>query len=178
MLSAALKLKVSRLFFGLAPALTAVFFAGLSILTLRLILPYNERIEKLVYPLLWFPAGSAAGMIFMWGFIISVTAVLTVLVFHQSRLLFRALFKAPAGSTQESKSIAVSAGVVCGPIMTSIAALLALVFLMIEAETGALPLPGGYLGLLLLLFYLIVSAVYYLGRFLTVRLAGLFYRSS
>jgi hypothetical protein len=393
-LSAALKLKVSRLFFGLAPALTAVFFAGLSILTLRLILPYNERIEKLVYPLLWFPAGSAAGMIFMWGFIIAVTAVLTGLVFHQSRLLFRSLFKDPAGSTQESKSIAVSAGVVyglagavllmllflwaavtlpyrlpadlqplifvaifyllclaaasfllrapivfagyltaaaaflgiavfghyavrfvgavsgyslsesagqlihgdwlgnfalilpqvliclvyltriwlerrgrllktpkglvvaaliavpatvviifaerlhwdvpklgyfalpaalllialtvvsfvaalihlfrfsgqqplpqavpqsslvpaakkhkapLGPIMTGMAALLALVFLMIEAETGALWIPGGYLGLLLLLFYLIVSAVYYFGRFLTVRLVKLFYRSS
>ncbi|MBZ1345324.1 MAG: hypothetical protein KY055_01625, partial [Candidatus Nealsonbacteria bacterium] len=57
-----------------------------------------------------------------------------------------------------------------GPIMTGIAALLVFIILMTGAVRGMPFMPGGW-GLLLLLLYLIISSVFYLGWFLIVRLA-------
>jgi hypothetical protein len=67
-----------------------------------------------------------------------------------------------------------------GPIMTGIAGLLVIVNLLADAVRGRAFMPDGWglWGLLLLLLYLIISSVYYLGWFLTVHLAKLLFRPS
>ncbi|MEW5922152.1 MAG: hypothetical protein AB1796_14645 [Bacillota bacterium] len=61
-----------------------------------------------------------------------------------------------------------------GQAVAGVSALLVFIFLTLEGAGGAIP---RYLGLLLLLslFYLAVSSVFYLARLLTVRLAGLLF---
>jgi len=116
-LLAALKLKNSRLYLGLAPALTAIFFIGFSILALLLTMPYTGKIESLVFPLPWFSIGmNATVAVFMFGFLIVVAAALTILIFRESRLLFRSLFHNTAGfgMVQAGRSVAISASVVYG----------------------------------------------------------------
>jgi hypothetical protein len=48
------------------------------------------------------------------------------------------------------------------------------VLIVVEAQTGVMRSPGGYVGLLLLLFFLIVSAVFQLGSSIAARLGQLF----
>jgi len=118
------KLRRSRTFLGAAPALTAATFIGLSALALRLTMPYSELIEVWVYPLLWFPHGSAAGMLFMSGFILGVAALLTMLVFSQSRRLQSAVMPDATSLTHASGSQAASAGVIYGLAGAALAMLL------------------------------------------------------
>ena len=47
------------------------------------------------------------------------------------------------------------------------------VLIVAEAQTGVMHSPGGYVGLLLLLFFLIVSAVFHLGSFATALMVRL-----
>jgi hypothetical protein len=61
-----------------------------------------------------------------------------------------------------------------GPLMTAAAALMVFVLIVVEAQTGVMRSPGGYVGLLLLLFFLIVSAVFQLGSSIAARLGQLF----
>jgi hypothetical protein len=118
------KLRRSRAYQGALPVLAALAFLALSALTLRLTMPYSELIRVRVYPLLWFPHGSAAGMLFMSGFILGVAALLTMLVFAQSRRLQSAIIPNAASFTQVRGSQAVSAGVTYGLVGAAIALLL------------------------------------------------------
>jgi len=63
---------------------------------------------------------------------------------------------------------------VLGPLMTVAAALIVFVLIVAQAQTGVMYIPGGYVGLLLLLFFLIVSAVFHLGSFITALMVRLF----
>ncbi|MBS3947356.1 MAG: hypothetical protein KGZ57_03470 [Dethiobacter sp.] len=112
---AAVNLKSARLLFSFGPALATVLFLALSLLAVRLTMSNSELIKGLVYPLPWYyHLGSTAGMIFMMGFITVVTAVLTILVFHQARVLPEAFFQGANGRRREEKGMAFSAGVVYG----------------------------------------------------------------
>ncbi len=112
---AALKLKSARLLSGSGPALTTALFVALSVLAIRLTLPYGNTIERMVYPLPWvYDLRSPAAMLFMWGFVTAVMAVLTILVFYQARVLARAFFQGSAGFHREGKIVAASAYAVYG----------------------------------------------------------------
>ncbi|GFP38280.1 hypothetical protein HKBW3S44_01960, partial [Candidatus Hakubella thermalkaliphila] len=107
---AAIKLNQARLLFGFGPALTTVLFFSLSLLAIRLTVPYGDLIKGLVYPLPWYyRLSSSAGMIFMAGFFTAVIAVLTILVFNQARLLPQAFFPGAASMQKEKKGIGISA---------------------------------------------------------------------
>ena len=118
------KLRRSRAFLGAAPALTAATFLGLSVLALRLTMPYSALIRIWVYPLLWFPSGSATGMLFMSGFILGVAALLTMLVFAQSRRLQSAVIPDETSLTHARGSQATLAGVIYGLAGAALAMLL------------------------------------------------------
>ncbi|MBS3984701.1 MAG: hypothetical protein KGZ66_03720 [Selenomonadales bacterium] len=118
------KLRRSGMFQGAVPFIAALAFLGLSMLALRLAMPYSEIIRVRVYPLLWFPHGSAAGMLFMSGFVLGVAALLTMLVFSQSRRLQSAVIPNAASFTQARGSQAALAGVTYGLAGAAIALLL------------------------------------------------------
>lgn len=161
---AAIKLKSTRLLFSFGPALTTVLFVGFSFLTIRLTLPYSDLIKGLVYPLPWFyHLGSSAGMVFLAGFITAVIAVLTILVFHQSRLLPRAFFPGAGDMHRESKGIVISAGAVYG---LAGAVLILLLFYLAATTLPYYRWPGGLdIFLFIALVYgLCLAATYYLLR--------------
>jgi hypothetical protein len=60
------------------------------------------------------------------------------------------------------------------PLMTVAATLVVFVLIVVEAQTGVMRSPGGYVGLLLLLYFLVVSAVFHLGSIITAGLLRLF----
>jgi hypothetical protein len=118
------KLQRSGAFQGAVPVLAALAFLALSALALRLTMPYSELIRARVYPLLWFPHGSAAGMLFMSGFVLGVAALLTMLVFSQSRRLQSAVITDAVSRAQARGNQAALAGVLYGLAGAAIALLL------------------------------------------------------
>jgi len=160
----ALKLKSARLLFGFGPALTTVLFLALSYLSFRPTLPFSDFIKGLVYPLPWYyHLGSTAGMIIMMGFIIAVTAVLTLLVFNNARILPRSFFQDPNGAPREGKDIVFSASAVYG---LAGAVLLLLLFFMAATTLPYYRWPKGLDVLLFtaLVFVLSLAAAYNLLR--------------
>ena len=118
------KLRHGGIFLGSMPAITATFFLGLSALALRLTMPYSALITARVYPLLWFPHGSATGMLFMSGFMLGVAALLTMLVFSESRRLLSAVMPDATSLTHAKGSQAAFAGVIYGLAGAALAMLL------------------------------------------------------
>lgn len=159
---AAIKLKSSRMLLSCGPAMITVLFAALSILAIRLTLPYGDLIKGLVYPLPWFyHLGSSAGVIFMAGFITVVTAVLTILVFNNARTMFQAFFPGASAAHPDRKSIVFSASAIYG---LAGAILILLLFLLAAVTLPYYQWPKGLDVLLFvaMVYVLCLAATFYL----------------
>lgn len=158
---AVLKLKDSRLSLGFAPAVTAFLFMGLSVIILLLILPDAWRIQYLVFPLPWFASGRSASYFFMFGFMIIVATVLTILAFRQSTLLWLlSQNRASSNVNQSLKSVTMSASLVYG---FAGAILLILLFALVAIRLPYLMPTELETLLILAMFYaLCLAAAYFL----------------